>query len=708
MLFIVVLLAVFISGCDNGKTTNGAVPVLREAAAFKLDTERTAWLRNHLPNETVAYINLPTPWNYLFDAKADAMHSIQQLPAHIEQVKKIKQGAKDNYFQFIPTEYQGLTSLLFEYTQTSLEIAVINNSPSALLPTMAVGTRLQGLSRVELIEELNTLLANIDPTMVLEQVDQTSVWSFTVNQFPAFFQYDESNGQLLIYGGMGANQSKMSALWANKSGGELSKIQAMSEQADPSGLNMKMWVAAAKMYQMGQAFLPPEQKQVVTELGLDQMDYIWMGFESNQGQSALALHVMMPETGWRLMLPRAKDWFDVTMAGQPRSVIQVTLPTSEQIKQVIEKFDLKSKLSASDREDMKVWEQMSAELGFDFYDIIDAYHQQMIWIKDESGSWIAMKTKDSNLRQRVEKSFAEYFKIKSTSSTLDGVEIMQAHFSIYQKMFETQKDMPAEAAKIKEFLGIFKEHGYWYEEGDVIYMSQVPQVLAMKKNNSNQLSLSSWLIKNQGGNWDSAIFAYGKDIKHMPQDMYHYYLLLLQGLGDLAQVEVDLFTLPTAEQLNLPESGRINLVLSSDAEKVSLKFGYEYSMLEPILSGEGGLAVIATVGILAAYAVPAYRDYMVRAKIIEQLALAAPIKMAITEHWYTNESFDGLEMSLEEVVTDFFIDVESGTIVIELEGLDSAFYSEDVIYLEPNIEDGFIDWVCYGDLNQGYLPNDCR
>ncbi len=711
-LVIAVFFIVFISGCENS-THSDQTAALRGAANFDLESKRTAWLRNHLPNNTIAYVNFPTPWNYLFDAKADAMHAVQSLPAHIEQVEKIKQGVKDSYFQYVPTEYQGLTAMLFEHTQTSLEFAVINNSPSAFLPTFAVGTRLSSITHAALIEQLNTLLSDVDPNMILEQVDKTPLWTFKVNQFPAFLQYDESNGQLLVYGGMGANQQKMTEIWTQKSGEQLAKIQTMSQQADPSGLNMKMWVAAAKMYRMGQAFLPPDQQQVVTEFGLDQMDYIWLGFESNQGQSALAMHVIMPETGWRLMLPRATDWFDVQMAGEPRSVIQMTLPTSDQVKQIIEKYNLADKLTDKDREDMKVWKEIGTEIGFDFYDILDAYHQQFIMVKDQSGSWFAMKTKNKKLRADLEKSINEYFKIETSAKQLDGVEIMQAHFSIYEKLFSQQKDLPADAEQIQKFLSVFKEHAFWYEEEDVIYMSQVPQVLAMKKKHSQQLSLASWLKKNQGGDWNSAILAYGKDVKHMPQDLYHYYLLLLQGLGDLAQVEVDLFALPTADQLNLPDAGRINLVLSSDAEKVSFRFGYEYSVLEPILSSEGGVTTLAVLGILAAYAIPAYNDYTVRAKLGSQMALASTLKMVVaerllSEEYTTEDLFAGIEEEVSIEGLNYYIDIETNTIVIDLEGVDTAFEAGDEIYYEPSVENGYVDWYCYSNIRQSYLPAGCR
>jgi len=414
-----------------------------------------------------------------------------------------------------------------------------------------------------------------------------------------------------------------------------------------------------------------------------------------------------------LMLPRATEWFDVTMAGQPRSVIQLTMPSAAQLKHVIEQFNLEDKMTEKDLKDMQTWRDISTELGFDFYDILDAYHQQIVWVKDDSGSWFAMKTKDKKLRTQIEKSFDDYFKIKSTSKKLDGVDIMQAHFSIYERLFLSQKDLPADAFQIQQFMSIFKEHMYWYEEGDVIYMSKVPQVLAMKKQHGNPLSLATWLQQNQGGDWNSAIFAYGKDIKHMPQDLYHYYLLLLQGLGDLAQVEVDLFALPTAKQLNLPESGRINLVMSSDAEKVSFKFGYEYSMLEPILSAEGGFTTLAVVGILAAYAIPAYRDYTVRAKIGQQLAMASVLKVVVSERiladeTFNEETFKGLQDEVSIEGFNYYVDEETGLIVINMEGVDDVFTADDELYLEPLINEDYVEWICYSSFKESYLPASCK
>ncbi len=45
------------------------------------------------------------------------------------------------------------------------------------------------------------------------------------------------------------------------------------------------------------------------------------------------------------------------------------------------------------------------------------------------------------------------------------------------------------------------------------------------------------------------------------------------------------------------------------------------------------MIVVAIIGILAAIAVPAYQDYIIRAKITEGLSLAEPTKMAVEENY---------------------------------------------------------------------------
>jgi len=697
---------VFISGCDKSdKTTD--TQIIRNLADYDLKNTQKAWLRDHLPNGTVAYLNLPTPWNYLFDAKADAMHGVQSLSAHKEQVEKIKHAIKDNYSQYIPAHYQDLTLLFIDHMVTSLEVAVINHSETAMLPTLAFGTRLKNLSQDDLLSQFTAALHLADSSIELEQQDD--FWAFKAGKFPAYLRYDESSGRLLIFGGLGASKDKMSSLWNEEADDQLKTIKMLSNDADPSGLNMKMWLAPARMYQIGGSFVPPEQQQLITEYGFDQLEYLWFGFESSQGQSALAMHMVMPDVGWRLALPKAVDWFDIELAGQPRSVVQLTLPTADQVQSAIEHFKLKEKLTENNQKDLKGLDKFKETFGFEPLDLLRIYHQQMYWVKDDSGSWIAMKIKDPELNDKIEAKIYEFFSVNPEKKTLANQEIWQAHFSIYHDLLESAENKPADSDKYSQLMGIFKDHVYWYLEDDVFYMSTVPQVLAEKRNHKDPIKLSDWLAHNQGSDWESAILAFGKDVKHMPQDMYHFYLLMLQTLADLAQTNIDLFALPTASELNLPDSGRINLTLSSDAEKVSLKLGYEYSFIEGILNGEGGMTTVAVVAILASYAIPAYRDYMIRAQVSAQLNLTSGLKVMVSEYWYNHETFEGLAESLDEIDgLVYYIDNESGTITIDLDGVTDDFMAGDEVYLEPSITEYGVEWQCYSSISSRYLPQSCR
>ena len=47
------------------------------------------------------------------------------------------------------------------------------------------------------------------------------------------------------------------------------------------------------------------------------------------------------------------------------------------------------------------------------------------------------------------------------------------------------------------------------------------------------------------------------------------------------------------------------------------------------------MIVVAIIGILAAVAIPSYQDYTIRAKVTDGLAVAAPLKLAITENFAT-------------------------------------------------------------------------
>ncbi len=708
---VAVVLLVLLSGCEGNNNSP-----MRAVQGSEFDENKTAWLHRHLPKQTVAYLNVPTPWSYLFAAKADALQGVQSLSVHQDQVNAIKQGIYEQYLPHIPTKSRELMSLILQHMESTLEIAVINYSESGIMPNVAVATRLSGISADDLMKQLEPVLQSFDPAIALvrqqrqEAEDSPPIWQFELNKLQSYIQFDESSGQLLMLGGLGANTERLTSLWNDSTASELSAVTDLSQQIDPSGLNLKAWVAPQQILKLGGPLIPPQQAEQLTQLALDQVEYIWMGTGSAKGQASLNLHVVMPEVAWRQYLPRVNDWFDVNMAGMPESVWQFSLPTAAQLSLALENYSKNHpKLTEAQQQDMDMLVDFEKYSGFTAADFLNAHGQQFYRVTDESGTWMAMKINDRGLYNKISQSFYELYETEPVKREFYGTEIHELHFSMYQTLFKLTENQADSSLDDAEWLSIFRDHVYWYEEDNILYMSYVPQVLAQKRNHKKQIPLSAWLDRNQGSNWKSAVFAYGRDVKGMPQALYHHYLRLLQYIGDLARVEVDLFDLPTATDMNMPDQGRINLALSSDEQKVSLVLGYEFTVMDPLVTGEGGMMAIATVAILAAYAIPAYRDYTMRAKVGGILARSAVYKITLSEQYVSTGSFAGINATVETEGTGFTIDEASGTIVIDLRQADETFKGGGFIYLEPElVSDHSIVWHCSGTIKKAQLPASCE
>ena len=135
------------------------------------------------------------------------------------------------------------------------------------------------------------------------------------------------------------------------------------------------------------------------------------------------------------------------------------------------------------------------------------------------------------------------------------------------------------------------------------------------------------------------------------------------------------------------------------------------------------MIVISIIAILVALAMPAYQNYIIRAKVTECVAAGAPIKISLSEfyqtsgRWPANITEAGIyadqNSNVSEFCSFFLYNPNQGdyAINVDVSEIDSSL---GIIYLIMSPEDpvvGGIDWNCQSWVNATttkYLPSTCR
>jgi hypothetical protein len=697
-------LLVFLSACDSQKQTISA-----QAVYEKVDN--VAWLREKLPAQTLAYFRIPTIWGLFFGEKGDVLQPLQKLQAHKSQINQIRQGFVKTYNQMMPQPAQLPFKTLLTSMTTPLEIAIINASDGSMVPSGLIATTLNNYS----IKELNDLFAMVEQQSgsqfkILQAFDDKGQGRFMAAMMPVFVSFDVKTGRLLMLTGITASVKQLHTIAdSTEHSAELDPIFAFENSVDEAGKNIEMWLNIAAIYKQNQGMIPPNEMPMIKKMGIDKVQYLWAGTAAKNGKSEFILQLGMPDVGIRQFIPRVNSHMDVATAGVPRSIWQLTIPSVEQVKQAY-KFANSFNPNADELTQtlMEKIIQINDYLGVSLEDVYKVYGQKLLIVTDDSGTWFATKILDQSAHNKILDQLSKAFKARASVKQLAGVNINE---SIYTTK-ELEKVILGKSFNSGSPLDQlnFYQHSYYQVEGDYLLQAFTPQVLADRANSGNKQALNTWLQK-QKQNWDTAIFAHTQEIKDAPRDIYHSYLNVLAMIGNFAEVEVDLFAFPTAKQLHLPETGSYGFSLDSSTEALTLKLSYEYVVIEN-MSFMDSYFTLAYLGVVMAYAIPAYRDYTVRAKIAEKMFSVDAEKLVIAEYYLENKAFPNTEFISEKInlTDDLLYNPKNGSITIYYTEKDGTGLTGMSLTEKPIIiSDELIEWHCSSDtIPQQQLPKRCN
>jgi type IV pilus assembly protein PilA len=123
------------------------------------------------------------------------------------------------------------------------------------------------------------------------------------------------------------------------------------------------------------------------------------------------------------------------------------------------------------------------------------------------------------------------------------------------------------------------------------------------------------------------------------------------------------------------------------------------------------MIVIAIIGILAAVALPAYKDYTVRAKASELIIGASAAKNSISEYIIVNGTFPASTFEVQNISEGMISSLswDGSTINIVGDSGTSALGESVTLYLQPSMNStGGVLWACGATVGTRFLPGSCN
>jgi Tfp pilus assembly major pilin PilA len=706
-----------LAGCNRpaGQAAREGRPnAVDPAAIARADAliSQPAWLRERLPEHTVAYARIPSLWGAISAPDGRPLDVALAAEQHAKIVASLRKAAQSD--PLLAQAGAGpLLQVLLGDQSSPIEVAVIDPSDGLSPYGRALVTTVVDLPDVA---ALNARIAALNPageSPLQSPVDANG--DATLRQFGAV-HFDAPTHRLFLSLGSTASAMTLQQDLAQTRTTRTHPMMDAEREIDASGQGLFVWLAMKNLNTQLMAQLQDQPPDGLLRDALEHVQSIALGWGTVDGRGRLQLQVRAPQA--RLLGYLAPDIgeIDLKTSGKPAWAFTMALPGDRNLQAIHDHLDRDFGEGLGAKYDQLI-AQLQAKVGTDPIAFARLFGTHAVMFSDANGRFVAVHVPDVKPLYAKFDEFAHRFAGKF--EVLQSGDAQVHHLFLPGLNLGGQSGMDPQARAWMQLYARLGSHYYWIEDGHYLVFAAVPQGLADRVASHPDTPLGAWM---HGQSHDAAHTLIGvtSTTHDMHREMYYAYLQALQAAGDLLGQPVDLSGLPSAGKLKLPVEGASGMALEANDQRLAFQMTYEQSPVEGLFGGQGSTTgMVAVVAILAAIAIPAYQDYVIRSQVSEGAALAEGSKVAVAE-FYSNKGRmprDNAEAGVataESIIGNYVssVRIEDGRIAVTYGEQANTALKGGVLMFTPAPQAGSVSWTCNTAAGTTvaikYRPTACR
>lgn len=510
---------------------------------------------------------------WLYQQIPENSHAYLKLPSHWqllllenskdskelgEQFAKIRQGLSELQGVDLPESVQKLLRSFFQQNGGPLEIAFIDNKDHKKEDRVNIGLQLNHHDKDKFFQLIKEFAVSIHA----EVKGDASAGELIEKAGPkTCYSFDDKSGQVLLAVGCQPAGKAPEAL-----------VQQLESQA-PGDDEALLWISNAN----NRIFKSKHGKDSPL---LSQVD--WLSLSYNKEQQ---LKFKLNNFPLAVLFPAATLPADFPVSANLHQLFSISVPGAQELAQLEPQLP-------------KMLDEQLKPLDLSADEVLAALAGPWTYIDDQNGTFLVrQKDKNAALDQLLEKMVAKKWLSKDVQG---GV----THLKVESKLSGSQR------LALNMFV---PNHIYYVDAGDYRLFADLPQVLADQQNLEKTKKISDFLPAQL----QKSPLAFASQQPDLARQSYYSRLRWLRLWGDLSGQKVDLTALPPASKLQLASASTISLGLQPEEKALSLELNLPNGLTDLTVQLSNYNAF--SIGLLSAIVLPAYNQYVERAKREQEL-----------------------------------------------------------------------------------------